>query len=153
MVETYPRRFVIRNRDDLAQILVEGCQWSNGGISTLYHEVPWVKSSNGIHRALSGVSMDFDYPGNVEQVENLAAAIWGELHWLDMTNEEVEAAAAKAQEEITAAWTQARAEMNQIFFGARRPWGGAGHHVRARRGAGGRGRHGGDHPHRAGRRF
>lgn len=123
MSETLPRRFIVRDRDDHTRILLEGCQWSNGGISTLYHEVPWAKSTSGLFRALADHPSSFDFPGNVEQVEILASTIWGELHWLDMTTEEIEDAAAKAHEEIAAAWTQARAEMNEIFFGARRPWG------------------------------
>lgn len=123
MSETLPRRFIVRDRDDHTRILLEGCQWSNGGISTLYHEVPWAKSTNGLFRALADHPSSFDFPGNVEQVEILAATIWGELHWLDKSDEELRAAAQAQADLASAAWTKARDEMHEIFFGARRPWG------------------------------
>lgn len=123
MSETYPRRFVIWDRDHLDRILVEGCQWTNGGISTLLHGAPWAKATNGMNRALVGIVTGFEYPGNVEEVETLAATCWGEVHWLDKTDAEIEAATAKAAEDTKAAWQEVQAAMTDINFGARRPWG------------------------------
>jgi hypothetical protein len=114
-----PRRFLIRSRDNLAQILAEGVVWSNGGVSTVRHPCRWFKDSRGLALALPE-ELGLPTPQNLAQLENLAAAVWGELDWLDKSEEEIAAAAAQAQAKIDEAWRDAQVDMHKILFAARK---------------------------------
>jgi len=107
-----PRRFLIRNRDNLAQILVEGVVWSHGGVSTVLHSAPWFKDSRGLSEALPE-ELGLPHPHNLSQLENLAAAAWGELDWLDKTDEELQAAAQAQADLAAAAWKEATESVHE----------------------------------------
>jgi len=115
---TPPRRFFIRNRDNLAQILVEGCVWSNGGISTIYHPCPWIESSSTARtRALATERwLAHPYPEDIANLEDLAASVWGELDWLDKSDEELVGIVERAQANINSAWQEAHAAMTADIF-------------------------------------